>query len=119
MVQPDPPSAAPPAASPGPMRWFGAFRFDRAELILYRDEVEVPLPPRAVAVLDLLLAQPGKLVSKHALLDAAWKDAAVTETSLIEAISVVRQALGDASQQPTYIQTVHRRGYRFVAPVSL
>ena len=60
---------------------------------------------------------PGRLVTKQALMDAVWKDATVTETSLIEAVSVVRQALGDDPQQPAYIQTVHRRGYRFVAPL--
>jgi DNA-binding winged helix-turn-helix (wHTH) protein len=47
-----------------------------------------------------------------------WKDAFVTATSLAEAVSFLRQALGDDSQSPRYIQTVHRRGYRFVAPVS-
>jgi hypothetical protein len=46
-----------------------------------------------------------------------WKDAFVTDTSLAEAVSYLRQALGDDSQAPTYIQTVHRRGYRFVAAV--
>jgi serine/threonine-protein kinase len=97
------------------MLWFGPFRFDPSDRVLYRDEVEVPLPPRALGVLEHLLQRPGKLVSKRELIDAVWKDAVVTETSLIEAVSVVRQALGDDRQQPTYIQTIHRRGYRFIA----
>jgi serine/threonine-protein kinase len=96
---------------------FGPFRFDPEDRILFRDGVEVPLPPRALGVLDLLLERAGKLVPKQVLIDGVWKDAAVTETSLIEAISVVRQALGDDPQKPIYIQTVHRRGYRFVAPL--
>ena len=50
-------------------------------------------------------------------IDSVWKDAFVTDTSLAEAVSSLRQALGDDPQAPTYIQTVHRRGYRFVAPV--
>ena len=51
------------------------------------------------------------------LIETVWKDAFVTDTSLAEAISVLRQALGDEPQSPTYIQILHRRGYRFVALV--
>jgi DNA-binding winged helix-turn-helix (wHTH) protein/Tol biopolymer transport system component len=98
---------------------FGPFRFDRANRILSRDGVELPLPPRVLGVLEHLVARPGSVVSKQALMDAVWKDAYVTETSLTEAVSQLRQALGDDPQQPAYVQTVHRRGYRFVSPVSL
>jgi Tol biopolymer transport system component/DNA-binding winged helix-turn-helix (wHTH) protein len=98
---------------------FGPFRFDRANRILSRDGVELPLPPRVLGVLEHLVARPGSVVSKQALMDAVWKDAYVTETSLTEAVSQLRQALGDDPQQPAYVQTVHRRGYRFVAPVTL
>jgi serine/threonine-protein kinase len=98
---------------------FGPFRFDRANRVLAREGVEVPLPPRALAVLEHLLERPGTIVSKPALLDAAWPDTAVTETSLTEAISLVRQALDDDPQQPAYVQTVHRRGYRFVGAVEV
>lgn len=97
---------------------FGPFRFDRANRILSRDGVDLPLPLRVLAVLEHLIARPGGVVSKQALLDAVWKDAFVTDTSLTEAVSQLRQILGDDPQQPTYIQTVHRRGYRFVAPLS-
>src|SRR5262245_31562486 len=98
---------------------FGPFRFDRANRILSREGVELPLPPRVLGVLEHLVARPGSVVSKQALMDAVWKDAYVTETSLTEAVSQLRQALGDDPQQPAYVQTVHRRGYRFVAPVTL
>ena len=57
-------------------------------------------------------------MSRQELIDTVWKDAFVTDTSLAEAVSVLRQVLGDDPQSPTYIQTLHRRGYRFVAPVS-
>lgn len=97
---------------------FGPFRFDRANRLLSRESQDVPLPPRALGILESLVERPGAVVSKQALIAAVWKDAFVTETSLTEAISQVRQALGDDPQQPTYIQTVHRRGYRFVAPVT-
>ena len=70
-------------------------------------------------MLGHLLERPGRVVSKRALLDAVWNDAAVGETSLTEAIGILRQALGDSAQEPAYIQTLHRRGYRFVAPLRL
>ena len=61
---------------------------------------------------------PATWSTRQELIDAVWKDAFVTDTSLAEAVSVLRQALADDPQSPTYIQTLHRRGYRFVAPVS-
>ena len=65
---------------------FGAFRFDRANRILSRDGVELPLPPRVLGVLEHLVGRPGSVVSKQALMDAVWKDSYVTETSLTEAV---------------------------------
>jgi DNA-binding winged helix-turn-helix (wHTH) protein len=97
---------------------FGAFSFDRVSRLLRRDDLELPLPPRVLGVLELLLERPGEVVTKQALISAVWRDAFVTETSIAEAISVLRQALGDDPQRPTYVQTLHRRGYRFIADVS-
>jgi eukaryotic-like serine/threonine-protein kinase len=114
MAEPDPSPLPSPGRGPGAVL-FGPFRFDAAEGALRRDGREVPLPPRALGVLALLLAHAGRLVPKQVLVDTVWSDAFVTETSLAEAVSVVRQALGDNPQSPTYIQTVHRRGYRFIA----
>ena len=96
---------------------FGPFVFDRAHQLLAREGQEIPLPPRVIGVLDVLTARPGQIVSKQELIETVWKDAFVSDTSLSEAVSFLRQALGDDPQTPTYIQTVHRRGYRFVAPV--
>ncbi len=95
---------------------FGPFEFD-AENGLWREGVEVALPPRALGVLAALVAEAGSVVSKQALLDASWKDTFVTEASLLEVIRLLREALGDDRAKPQYIQTVHRRGYRFVARV--
>jgi DNA-binding winged helix-turn-helix (wHTH) protein len=94
---------------------FGPFSFDRTSRLLWKAGVEVPLPPRVLGVLALLVERPGDVVTKQELMAAVWRDAFVTETSLSEAISVLRQTLGDDPQRPTYIQTLHRRGYRFVA----
>ena len=96
---------------------FGPFSFEPRNG-LWRDDAEVPLPPRALGLLEALTAQPGTVVSKTSLIDAVWKDAFVTEASLLEAIRVLREALGDDRLSPVYIQTVHRRGYRFIAPVA-
>jgi DNA-binding winged helix-turn-helix (wHTH) protein/Tol biopolymer transport system component len=98
---------------------FGPYRFDRANRILSREDAELPLPPRVLGVLEQLVTRPGRVVSKQALMDAVWKDAVVTETSLTEAVSQLRQALADDPQHPAFIQTVHRRGYRFVASVAV
>ena len=94
---------------------FGDFEFDRLNRLLYRDGAELSLPPRAVGVLSCLIDRQGQIVPKQVLLDEVWKDANVTETSLTEAVSLLRQALVDDPQRPTFIQTVPRRGYRFVA----
>jgi serine/threonine-protein kinase len=86
--------------------------------LLRQGHIEIPLPPRVLGVLELLLARAGEVVARQELIDSVWKEAFVTDTSLAEAVSVLRQALGDDPQAPRYIQTVHRRGYRFVAPVT-
>lgn len=98
---------------------FGPFLFDPNSRILRRGEAEIPLPPRVTGVLDVLLRRAGDVVPRQDLIDSVWKDAFVTDTSLAEAVSVLRQALADDPQSPAFIQTMHRRGYRFVAPVGL
>ena len=98
--------------------FFGPFAFDRANGLLSRLGVELSLPPRAVGVLARLIDRAGDLVPKADLLDHVWKDTFVTEVSLTEAISLLRQTLGDDPQRPSYIQTQPRRGYRFVAALS-
>src|SRR6185312_1531479 len=97
---------------------FGPFSFDAQNRLLSRDGTEIPLPPRVLGVLELLLSRPGEVISRQELLDSVWKDAFVTDTSLAEAISFLRQALGDDPQAPRFVQTVHRRGYRFVQPIT-
>lgn len=101
-----------------PIHVFGAFRYDAVERLLTRDGAEVALPPRVIGVLHVLLEHHGRIVSKPDLIEAVWGRTFVTETSLTEAISLLRQALGDEPQSPSFVQTVHRRGYRFVAPVT-
>lgn len=97
---------------------FGPFAFDRQSRLLWREGAEIALPPRVLGVLEVLISRPGQVVARQDLLDGVWKDAFVTDTSLAEAVSFLRQALGDDPQAPRYIQTVHRRGYRFLAPLT-
>src|SRR5262249_13216498 len=93
---------------------FGPFAFDPHNRLLWRDGTEIALPPRVLGVLEVLIERAGEVVARQDLLDRVWKDAFVTDTSLAEAISFLRSALGDDPQAPRYIQTVHRRGYRFL-----
>jgi len=96
---------------------FGPFSFVPGDG-LWRDGRAIPLPPRAIGVLTTLLESPGAVVSKKTLMDAVWPDTFVTESSLLEAIGLVRDVLGDDRKHPVYIQTIHRRGYRFIGHTS-
>ncbi len=96
---------------------FPPFEFDPDTGVLHRANEETLLPPRASEVLTVLLENAGRLVSKDDLLDAVWDEAYVTESSLTHFISLLRKALGDDTRDPRYIQTLHRRGYRFIADV--
>jgi DNA-binding winged helix-turn-helix (wHTH) protein len=83
-----------------------------------RGDTVVPLTPKLLDLLLHLLDHAGELVTKEALLDAIWPDANVTDNALTQAISELRQALGDDPSSPRYIKTVARRGYRFIAAVT-
>ena len=90
---------------------------DWANECVWRQGEAVHLTPKVWAVLRALTAQPGQLVSKATLLEAVWPEAVVSEAVLTECIRVLRQAFGETAQAPHWIQTVHRRGYRFLGPV--
>ena len=94
---------------------FDGFELDEAEARLTCAGKPVALPPKPFAVLCALARTPRMLVSKNALLDAVWGHRFVTDSVLKTAISEVRAALGDDPRQPRYIETVSRRGYRFIA----
>ena len=96
---------------------FGPFRFDRRGLLLSTNDGPLSVQPKALLVLRCLVERPGEVLLKRELMDMVWNDAVVTENSLAEAIRMLRQALGDDPRSPEYIETVHRRGYRFIAAV--
>lgn len=97
---------------------FGPFSYDPEARLLYRGDDEIALPMRVLAVLESFLKRPGQIVQKGDILASAWDGAFVGEDSLTQAVSQLRQALGDDPQHPIYIQTIPRRGYRFIAEVS-
>jgi TolB-like protein/DNA-binding winged helix-turn-helix (wHTH) protein/Tfp pilus assembly protein PilF len=97
---------------------FGAFRFDAGERVLYRDASVVPLTPKVADTLLVLLERGGRLVEKSELLGLVWPGTFVEEGGLARNISVLRKALGDEPDGCHYIETVPKRGYRFVAEVS-
>ena len=96
---------------------FGPFVVDGGAYRLLRDGQNVPLSPKIIDLLLFLAARPSVLVSKDDLFRALWPDVAVTDNALTQAVSELRQALGDDPAKPTYVQTVARRGYRFIASV--
>jgi serine/threonine-protein kinase len=96
---------------------FGEYRLEDG--LLYKGFSPVAVPPRAVKVLRRLLESPGELVEKSELVRVAWDEVAVTDNSLSEVIGLLRSSLGDTSRNARYIQTVHRRGYRWLVPVSV
>jgi pimeloyl-ACP methyl ester carboxylesterase/DNA-binding winged helix-turn-helix (wHTH) protein len=96
---------------------FGSFKLDAPERRLVRDGVEIPLPHKVFTTLHLLVENAGRLLTRDRLLEEVWPDVAVEEGNLNHNISILRKALGVQATGETYIETVPRVGYRFVAPV--
>lgn len=97
---------------------FGPFQLDPAEHRLLREGVEVGLQLKAFEILCVLVENAGRLVKKEELLGRIWPDAVVEENNLNKNISLLRKALGEGATGQTYIETVPRVGYRFVAAVT-
>src|SRR5215813_6646644 len=97
---------------------FGPFQLDRRDERLWRGPEAIPLPPKIFAVLRCLVTQAGRLVTKDALLEAVWPETVVSEAVVTVAMRMLRRVLGDEARTPKFIETVHGRGYRFIAPVS-
>ena len=96
---------------------FGPYTADASSYRLTRNGAILPVSPKALDLLLYLAARPSALVPKEELMTALWPDVNVTDNALTQAVSELRQALGDEPSKPVYIQTVARRGYRFIAPV--
>src|SRR5262249_19398520 len=98
---------------------FGPFRLDIRDERLWRGPDVLRLRHKTLGVLHALVARAGQLLTKEALLAAVGPYAAVSETVLTVAIRELRRVLGDQARCPQFIETVHGRGYRFIAPVTV
>jgi eukaryotic-like serine/threonine-protein kinase len=96
---------------------FGPFRLDVDERLLMRDGRMTPLPPKVFDTLLVLVENSGRVVSKDELMQSLWPDTFVEESNLTQNISQLRRALGDGAAGAQYIETIPKRGYRFVAGV--
>lgn len=96
---------------------FGPFVLDPGERLLRQGETRLELPPRAFDTLLVLLENSGRLLEKDALMQTVWRDAVVEENNLSQVIYLLRKALRDGEDGARYIETVPKRGYRFVAEV--
>lgn len=96
---------------------FGRFRVDSEERLLFDGANAVALAPKVFDTLLLLIQNPGHALSKEEMLEQIWADSFVEENNLAQNISILRKVLGEGKNGAKYIETVSKRGYRFIAPV--
>ena len=101
---------------------FPPFVLDTIEQCVWRHEgpksqERLSFPPKAFAVLQFLVERPDRLLSQNEIIEAVWAHAFVQPEVLKSQILDIRRILGDSARRPRFIETVHRRGYRFIAPV--
>ena len=97
-----------------PLYRFGEFLVDRAEQRLYKGEQPLPVTPKAFELLGFLLERKGRLAERDEIMERLWPDTVVEEANLAQTVSMLRKALGDTASSPRFIETVPKRGYRFV-----
>src|SRR5262245_22288854 len=100
-----------------PVIVFPPFRLDPANQRLSRDDRVISLRPKTFDVLHHLAEHANQLVTKTELLGVVWSGVSVSDAVLKGCIREIREALGDDPAAPRFIETAHRRGYRFIAPV--
>jgi Tol biopolymer transport system component/DNA-binding winged helix-turn-helix (wHTH) protein len=96
---------------------FGEFLLDTKEKVLFREGKPVPVTPKTFQLLSALVENHGRLVEKEELMKMVWADSFVEAGNLSFTMRLLRKALGDDTQNPRFIETVPRRGYRFIAEV--
>jgi len=97
---------------------FGPFRLDKTRRLLLREGQPLPLTPKAIETLIVLVENGGHVVDKRELIERIWPGTFVEEGTLVQNIFTLRKALGDRGNGKVYIETVPRRGYCFVADVA-
>src|SRR5258708_3396391 len=96
---------------------FGPFRLDPQKRLLLRENEPVPLTPKAIETLVVLVENRDRVVSKDELMKTLWPDSFVEESNLSQNIFMLRKALGDSVQEKRYILTIPGRGYQFTKTV--
>ena len=96
---------------------FGAYRLDAQSRMLFREGDHVVLPPKVTELLLALVQAAGRVLTREELLQRLWPDTVVEEGSLTSHISMLRKALGEGPDGQNFIETLPKRGYRFVASV--
>ncbi len=96
---------------------FGPFVLNSDERRLVRDGAPVHIRPKTFEVLSILVERQGHLVGRQALLDAVWPDVEVTDNTLSRCVREIRAVLGDEAREPTFVKTITKVGYEFIAPM--
>ena len=96
---------------------FGEFTLDTDQRVLLREGKPLPLAPKLLETLLILVENGGRIVKKEELMNQLWPDSFVEESNLTYSIGQLRKTLGDHSRRPVYIETIPRRGYRFIANI--
>jgi len=100
------------------MKCFQSFRLDQADQCLWRGQERMSIPPKAFDVLRYLVENPVRLVTQDELLKKLWPETYVNPEAIRKYILDIRKILGDRPDKPEFIETVTKRGYRFIAPVT-
>lgn len=102
----------------GPVKLFQSFRLDTVNHCVWRAGTRVPLTPKAFDLLRYLVEHSGRVVSQNEILEALWPDTYVNPEVIKKYILSIRRVLGDSPDKPEFIETIPRRGYRFLARVT-
>ena len=105
------------SSNTGHILQFKDFTIDIDQRVLLREGLPVALAPKVFETLLVLVENPGRIVLKEELMKRLWPDTFVEEANLTFNIQQLRKSLGDSARSPIYIQTIARRGYRFIAAV--
>lgn len=97
---------------------FGEFTLDRANFRLLKGDQELSLPPRAFDLLVYLIDNRDRVVEKQELFERVWNESFVTDNALTRVVKEIRHELNDDAASPKYIQTIHKRGYRFIGLIA-
>src|SRR5262245_5831466 len=96
---------------------FGPYRFVPCTGQLWRGKQEVRLTPKAAAVLGYVVERSGQVVSREELFQVVWAETVVSDAALTSCIQEIRQTLRDKARKPRYLETIHKRGVRFIGKI--